>query len=225
MISWDIETLGLDKGTHKITVIGLWDPENDFKKVIRFVDMNEYGDIVYCDTFDTKVAEFTELMNNAETLCGFNTMSFDLPFVQAQFKIPNETVQRWVLKTYDLHDICRRGFQRTFNLNSCLALNGVGSGKTGSGMEAVKQALSGDWVSLENYCQDDARLTYEVSMLPVIYCPEGYEWRNKHGGRTHDPEGVLTIFRDKFPTLSFGYGPMPGHKKSEDAVLGKRALT
>jgi RNase_H superfamily len=225
-LSWDIETLGIDKKNDLITVISLYDPEANIERVLRFVDLNYDGNVVYCDDYKTTVATFIEYLDNAESLCGFNTMSFDLPFVQIQFNIPNETVQRWVLKTYDILEICRRGFGRTINLNSCLALNGVGDGgKTGTGLEAVRQALSGEWEKLEQYCADDARLTYELSTLPVIYCPENYQWRKSHNDRTHDASRVLMIHTDKFPALSFKFGPMAGYNagKVEDDVLGKRA--
>jgi hypothetical protein len=64
-------------------------------------------------------------------------------------------------------------------------------------------------------------LTYEVSRLKTIYCCEGYAWRKKHGDRTHDPTRVLQIHTDKFPALSFSFGPLPDFKV-KDAVTVKR---
>jgi DNA polymerase elongation subunit (family B) len=222
-LSWDCETLGINKHKDKITVISLYDPEAGISRVLRFVDLNEDCDVVYCDNYMETVAELVEYLDNAEILIGFNLVNFDIPFVQIQFNIPNEKVQQWVLKTRDVLEICRRGCARTFNLNSALALNKVGDGgKTGSGMEAVHQAQRGDWADLEAYCLSDAVLTYELTMLPVIMCCESYNWRKRNNERTHDPSRVLKIHTDKAPMLSFSYGPVPGY---EDASTSKRVCT
>jgi hypothetical protein len=221
MLAFDIETLGINKQKDLITVISLYDPVAGISRVLRFVDLNEDADVVYHDGFLDTVAELVSYLDNAESLCSFNGISFDIPFIQIQFKIPNEKVQAWVLKTRDILETCRRGFGRTFNLNSCLALNGVGDGKTGSGLEAVLQAQRGDWKELESYCADDSRLTYELTMLPVIYCCENYKWRKSHNDRTHDPSNVLMIHTEKAPRMSFSYGPITNYTNVED-MAGKR---
>jgi hypothetical protein len=206
--AFDIETLGVNKHKDLITVVAFYNPEANISKVLRFVDMDENGNIVYSDDYKETVKELIGLMDSAEMLCSFNGVSFDIPFIQIQFGIDNATVQAWVLKTYDVLELTRRGFKRTFNLNLALALNQVGSGKTGSGMEAVNQARSGDWKSLESYCQDDARLTYELSFLKVVNCPEGYQWRKSHGDRSHDATNVFKIDTSSFPEISFRtHGP------------------
>ncbi|KAJ1466814.1 ribonuclease H-like domain-containing protein [Baffinella frigidus] len=210
VLAFDIETLGVNKTRDLITVISLYDPVAGISRVLRFVDLNEACEVVYTDDYLDTVATLVEYLDNAEYLCGFNSVSFDIPFIQIQFKLSNDTVQNWVLKCHDVLEISRRGFGRTFNLNSCLALNGVGDGKTGSGLEAVHQAQRGAFKELEQYCADDARLTYELSVKSVIYCCEGYQYRKSHGDRTHDPACVLMIHTDKFPELSFSHGPMPG---------------
>jgi DNA polymerase elongation subunit (family B) len=219
-LAFDIETLGVNKHKDLITVIAVYDPVSNISEVMRFVDLNEDGDVVYCDNYLQTVTKLVEYLDNAEYLCSFNGTSFDLPFIQIQFNIPNEKVGKWVLKNYDILEICRRGFKRTFNLNSCLALNNVGDGKTGSGMEAVLQARRGDWGDLESYCHADARLTYELSMLEKIYCCEGYAYRKSHNDRTHDPSNVLTIDTSQFPELGFSYGAVNKPFKGEMFVNG-----
>ena len=94
MLAWDIETTGIKKDTDLITVISLYDPEKDIAKVLRFVDLNEYGDVCYHDEFHQRVVEFIKFMDEAETLNAFNSASFDLPFVQIQFKIANDKIQK-----------------------------------------------------------------------------------------------------------------------------------
>jgi hypothetical protein len=204
----DIETLGVSRHTDLVTVISMYDADKGFAKVLRFVDMTEEGDIVYNDDFAERVAQFTKILDDASSLCTFNGLNFDIPFVQTQFKIPNATVQGWVLKTFDILEMTRRGFGRTFNLNLLLQLNGFNHLKTGSGLEAVHQAQRGDWDELESYCLSDSRLTWEISSRDIIFCPEGYQWRKAHGGRSHDPDCVFRIDRTNFPDVSFSFGPL-----------------
>ena len=217
-LAFDCETLGINKTKDLITVVSLYDPVKGIAKVLRFVDLNEDCDVVYHDNFQETVEELVDYMDNADSLISFNGMGFDLPFIQIQFKIPNDKVQGWAMKNYDILEICRKGFSRTFNLNSCLALNGVGDGKTGSGLEAVHQAQRGDWEALASYCLDDSRLTYELSMKPIIYCCENYNWRKAHNGKTHNSSRVLMIHTSNFPDLSFSYGPMPGYISEDEAA-------
>lgn len=199
MLAFDIETSGVDRLNDLITVIALYDPENNIERVLRFVEKGAGGDgaLQYRDSETMKrlTDELVQLMDAANTLCCFNGLSFDIPFIQQQLKIPCETVQLWVLKTFDVLEICRRGFSRTFKLDMALQLNNVGSGKTGSGLEAVKQANEGRWDELEKYCLDDAKLTHSLSTLPSgIRCPENYKWRKQHNDtKTHDPDRVFHI--------------------------------
>jgi hypothetical protein len=208
MLAWDIETTGIKKDTDLITVISLFDPEAGISKVLRFVDLNEDCDVCYHDEFQERVDEFVKYLDEAETLTAFNSQSFDIPFCEIQFNIPKETIQRWVLKSFDVLDICRKAFNRTFSLNLALELNIAGFQKSGSGMEAVYQARRGAWDELEAYCLDDSKLTHKLSSLDTILCPEGYHYRKNHGGRSYDPAHVLKIHRTNYPQLSFSFGPV-----------------
>ena len=148
MLAWDIETTGIKKDTDLITVISLYDPKAGISKVLRFVELNEDADICYIDELQERIDEFVNTMDQAETLTAFNSQSFDLPFVQLQFKLPNEIVQRWVMKSFDVLDICRKAFKRTFSLNLALEMNIAGFKKSGTGMEAVWQARRAEWKEL-----------------------------------------------------------------------------
>jgi DNA polymerase elongation subunit (family B) len=217
MLAFDIETLGVNKHKDLITVCSLYDQEAGISKVLRFVDLNEDGEVCYIDEYRDVVDELIKYMNEADTLCAFNSLNFDIPFLQIQFDIPNDIVQGWVLKTFDILEVCRRGFNRTFNLNLCLALNNVGDGKIGDGMKAVRDAEKGLWSDLETYCLSDSMLTYELSTLDTINCPEGYQWRKNHQDKSHDPQKVFKIDRSKFPKLSFRFEPLVANQ--DDTVV------
>lgn len=72
MLAWDIETLGVNRHKDLVTVISLYDPASREPQVLRFVDMNEEGDIVYNDDFHENVANFVRRLDGAESLCTFN---------------------------------------------------------------------------------------------------------------------------------------------------------
>jgi hypothetical protein len=122
-----------------------------------------------------------------------------------------------VLKTFDILEVCRRGFNRTFNLNLCLSLNNFNVAKSGSGIEAVNQAKRGEFDELAAYCLDDSLLTYQLSTLDTINCPEGYQWRKNHQDKSHDPQKVFKIDRSKFPKLSFRFEPLVANQ--DDTVV------
>jgi hypothetical protein len=217
MLAFDIETLGVNKHKDLITVCSLYDQEAGISKVLRFVDLNEDGEVCYIDEYRDVVDELIKYMNEADTLCAFNSLNFDIPFLQIQFDIPNDIVQGWVLKTFDILEVCRRGFNRTFNLNLCLALNNFNVAKSGDGLAAVNQAKRGEWVELSSYCLDDSLLTYQLSTLDTINCPEGYNWRKKNGDKSHNESCVIKIDRSKFPKLSFRFEPLVANQ--DDTVV------
>ena len=206
LLAWDIETTGFDKTKELVTVVSFFDPDG-VQDVIRFVELNDQKKLVYKADHKKNVAKLVKYLEEADFLCAFNGTNFDLPFIQMQFGIPNEIVRGWVLKSWDVLETCRRGFKRTFSLNMLLEMNCVGEGgKTGDGLLAVKQAQQGKWDELEKYCMSDSMLTYEVSVLKTINCPEGFQWRKEHGGETHDPTNVFKINTTAFPKIKFSYG-------------------
>jgi hypothetical protein len=206
MLAFDIETLGLNEHRHFITVVSLY--SKDIERVLRFVeyDTNE-GCVRYKKDYRDLVAELVDVLDKADHLCGFNAISFDIPFIACQFKIPYNTVTKWKSKTFDILQTARCHFNRTFSLNLLWTMNKVESdGKTSTGLEAIKMAETSRWEELEAYCLEDSRLIHAISSLKIIKCPEGGNWRRKNGGRSYDPERVAQIDTSKFPVLSFSFG-------------------
>ena len=201
--------MGLDRVRDKITVCSLYDPDQGINKVLRFVELKD-GVVCYRPNYLDLVEELVFDMECAETLCAFNSASFDLPFLQVAFGLNPEFIQRCILKSFDVLDIARRGFKRTFSLNLALDLNGWPQDnlKTGDGLGAVIQAREGRFEDLEEYCRQNSILTHSLSSLPVIMCPESYQWRRDHGNRSFDPNRVLKIDRTKWPNISFRFEAM-----------------
>jgi hypothetical protein len=208
MLAIDIESLGLNKKRDLITVISIYDDLSHIKRVLRFVEIDvEDGRVRYKNNFRDLVTELMGILDKADHLCGFNAISFDIPFIACQFKIPYKTVTNWKNKTFDILNTARCHFERTFSLDLLFKVNPVSSGgKTGTGLQAVEMAKNGQWEELEAYCMEDSRLIHEISSLKIIKCPEGGKWRRKNGGRTNDPSRVAQIDTSKFPKLSFSIG-------------------
>lgn len=138
-------------------------------------------------------------LDAAPTLAAFNAARFDAPFLMQHFGFTAERVGAWVAKTIDVFEACRNVLNHTFKLDTLLRHNGL-SPKTASGLAAVEWAKSETtWPKLEEYCTDDARLTYEVSkkrphilIPPGPACPDGVALRITPG-MTPDTTPGLTF--------------------------------
>lgn len=180
MLSWDIETTGLDRTCDLITVMGLYDPDAGLSTVLRFVDHSEEGVVKYVDNVEQLIAQVVEFFDAADCLVGMNTLTFDLPFVQKQFSIPPTTVAQWALKTFDILEMSRRVLGRTFSLDLLLQTNNFTSLKIASGKDAVEFAHRGEWDRLAEYCLSDCVLTHQVHSCKTLVLPEGYHYRAKN---------------------------------------------
>ena len=167
------------------------------RRTFRFVDLGEDGALRYRADAAAEVAAFLDALDAARALIAFNGLRFDIPFVAAQFKVPAARVRAWEAKTLDFYDVAKQRVapDRTFSLNNLLEVNGL-QFKTSHGAEAVRMAQAGEWARLEDYCADDARLTWEVASLEQIVIPEGYKWRNANKPALVDPARRLVFVRD-----------------------------
>lgn len=96
--------------------------------------------------------------NQADVLCAYNAVMFDIPFIQKQLDIDIETIQDWLIKLFDPFHAMRTCFSITCKLDRMLALNGMEC-KSGDGEHAIGMAHAGEWEALSSYCMDDVRLT------------------------------------------------------------------
>jgi len=165
MLAFDIETMGLDARRHDITVAAVYDPAAGIKRVYNFArvkgDAAEHGRLVN---------EFLALLDDSETLCAFNGVLFDIPFIQVSFKVDAERVGRWVLKTVDLFYRWKVLQDRTFSLDRVLIENGK-QVKTSKGCLAIEMAKEKRWEELEDYCMNDTLLTHDITSETAIKIP------------------------------------------------------
>jgi uncharacterized protein YprB with RNaseH-like and TPR domain len=79
MLSFDIETEGLNKYSDRISVACIYDPDRNIQKSFNFLRKDE----------DTKknIEDFLKELDDAESLCSFNGARFDIPFIIQRFNV------------------------------------------------------------------------------------------------------------------------------------------
>ena len=179
MIAFDIETTGLDPKKCAVTVVCTECLFTGQKRAFEFArldrrradvakdpDMNEDERETELLTLeeqrDLLVEEMIQLFDDAHSLCAFNGVRFDIPFLMQAFDIPARTGTAWVLKTTDILECCRVLHKHTFKLDLLCEENNMPM-KSGTGLAAIGMAKNGQFDKLRDYCADD------VSILCNLY--------------------------------------------------------
>lgn len=100
MLSFDLETEGLDHRVNQIAVACIFDPSRGIEQTFNFMDTEDEAVI------SERVAEFLHHLDEAPALCCFNGVRFDIPFIAFRFNVAPERIRAWVLKTFDIFEIC-----------------------------------------------------------------------------------------------------------------------
>ena len=175
MLTFDLETSGLDGSRDRVTCICLYDATRGIKETFVF-DQPPLSEDSLC-----KQAQVTFRLDEAEQLCAFNGARFDIPFLAKSWKISTQHITEWLVKLVDIFEACKLALNITFPLNLLLQANNLES-KTGSGLEAVRLAEQGKWDELSDYCMTDVLLTDQVTSLPVVILPKTHvRWSRGKG--------------------------------------------
>lgn len=163
MLAFDIETEGLDSRTCRITVACVYDPDREIQQAFNFVSGDDKD-------FAAKRDAFLRCLDEAPSLCSFNGVRFDIPFIAKRFGVPARRQAQWVLKLFDPFEVCKLGLGGTCSLNKMLAANGHADGccKTGTGLQAIEWARNREWQQLEEYCMADAVLTHRICTQALV---------------------------------------------------------
>jgi uncharacterized protein YprB with RNaseH-like and TPR domain len=93
MLAFDIETTGLDKDCHDVTVVCMCGDVGGVRveKVFNFAR----------DGRDACGPGCRAMLSNAEVLCAMNGLRFDIPFLAKYLNSPDEESLCWMAKLYD----------------------------------------------------------------------------------------------------------------------------
>lgn len=169
VVAFDIETLDRAPAPNAVTAAAVYDPSGASK---YFLFRTSVGDDPSADSSADAAAreEFLGILDRAPSLCSFNGIQFDMRFMRVAWGLPDEQVEKWVLKTFDVFEASRLALGRYFALSRVLELNGL-EAKTGSGADAIRLAREHRWEELGEYCLQDTRVTHLLCTVGEIALP------------------------------------------------------
>lgn len=162
MLCFDIETTGLDANHCKVTVICTEDFVSGVCKTYEFAR--------YPERINELTAQIIEDFEACASLCAFNGVRFDIPFMVKSLKIDRVYEARWIAKTSDILEQSRLLYKKTFGLNLLCETNGIPV-KISDGKEAIRMAQNGDWDRLNEYCAQDVAILCDLYRKREILHP------------------------------------------------------
>jgi RNase_H superfamily len=137
---------------------------NKAKMGVSVVGAYHYDEDKYVAYREDNFAELITALKEAELIIGFNLHGFDYPVLASE-------LGDWVynLPTLDLMMQAQKAIGQRVSLDS-IAKATLGSGKIGSGLDALEYYRAGNWEKLERYCLEDVKLTKDI-----------YEYAKKNG--------------------------------------------
>lgn len=120
-------------------------------KISVLASIDNYGnERIY---WEENIKDFISEIENASLISGFNITGFDLPIVR------NYCEQKLnKLPIYDILDEFKKVAGHRIKLDT-LAKATLGTGKIGSGLDALKYWSQGEKEKLAQYCMEDVRVT------------------------------------------------------------------
>jgi len=166
VLAFDIETMGLDARRHAVTVVSTEDFATGQRVDCEFARVRAEAPYQLAALLEEMVQAFEE----STSLCAFNRVRFDIPFLRMAFQLDPRTVTRWVLKTTDILECSRLLHGSTFSLDLLCQTNSMPT-KISSGLQAVIMAGEQRWQDLREYCADDVSILCKLYTLRHITHP------------------------------------------------------
>lgn len=162
MLTVDIETTGLEPTKSQIVLACAYDGASGFRRCYHF--MKDPA------TRHSEGAALLHDLDHAESLCFFNGVRFDIPFIAHHLGVDVSRQGAWVAKTFDYFEICKLCFGSSCSLDRLLACNGF-ERKTADGKTVLQWVEEERWDDIEEYCMQDVIKTYNVSCAPRVMIP------------------------------------------------------
>ena len=173
MLAFDIETTGLDARQCKVTVVCTECYFTGERIAYEFARVEKEEP----ENYNSLITEMVQAFDKASSLCAFNGVRFDIPFLHKAFNLSDVTVAGWLVKTTDILEACRLMFfgpRHTFGLNLLCERNGVPM-KSSTGTQAIVMAKEGRWQDLLDYCADDVRILCNLYRKKVLTNPRHHD--------------------------------------------------
>lgn len=166
MLAFDIETTGLDPRKCVVTCVCVQDFHSGQKYNFEFAKVRHESP----EQLEALAIELWKLLEAAPSLCAFNGIRFDTPFLGVALGLDAATVRRWNGKTSDILEHCREVYRHTFSLNLLCEANGIAV-KTGDGLQAIHLAREHRWAELREYCEHDVHILCELYRKRLLTNP------------------------------------------------------
>lgn len=122
---------------------------------------------------ESELDKMIPVLKNAGLVVGFNSKSFDFTVLQSYYSFNLKTIPH-----LDILEEVTKTLGHRLKLES-IAQATILSGKSGSGLDALRYYKNNDWVSLEKYCTMDVQVTRDV-----------YQYGRNHGQLWFDDQGL-----------------------------------
>lgn len=144
-VVFDIETRGESFGSpdftnQELTIVSIHDSETD----------------TYSSYFKDELPKLWGILERADILIGYNSDHFDIPILNKYY--PGDLTK---IKSVDLLKEVRAVLGRRLKLDN-IAEATLGRGKIAHGLDAVKWFDEGKLDLLQQYCEDDVKVTKEI---------------------------------------------------------------
>lgn len=106
--------------------------------------------------FENDFPALFDLLERADVLIGFNIDGFDMPALNAYYQADISS-----LSTLDLLERIKKQAGHRISLDA-VAQETLGTGKNGSGLDAIKYYKEGNLEALEKYCLQDVAVTRDL---------------------------------------------------------------
>lgn len=177
MLCFDIETTGLDSKRCTVTVVCTEDFATGETRAMEFAR--------YPERREEMSEALVNLFDSSESLCAFNGVRFDIPFLATFLGVSEQKQMQWMAKTSDILEQSRLRYKKTFSLNLLCETNNIPI-KISDGKEAIRMAEEKRWQELRTYCAKDVSILCDIYRMRVIKHPrleqriDLADWARKH---------------------------------------------
>lgn len=155
----DIETMGLDRHEHVITVISVVVEDTATEQILKEHTYNICLAVENGTENDIKRSLYS-MLQACDSIVAYNGINFDIPFI-VHWLSPVLEVQiatSWESKILDFYKVAEDQLHSRVGMQKMCQDNGMEISKSGTGLQAIQWARDREWEKLEMYCMQDVKV-------------------------------------------------------------------